>query len=275
MGFWKKLLCCSLLTSLASGISLTAAAADMSTLDRNRPGSIHLTLNNAENLPVTGGTICLYDVAALSIADETPTFTETEAFCSFSADWDTIDADLAQDLAIYVETQQIQGTLAAIEVDGTVFFDQLELGIYLIVQAEESDTYEAITPFLVTVPMEEDGEWTYEIDAAPKVGIVTSSNTDTEDPTELEESSGTQPPSTSSTPETSSTPSTSGMPETSSTPGTSDMSSTPSDLSSPSSPSSPALPQTGQLNWPIPVLAVADILLFAFGWLMRRERTEV
>lgn len=156
-----------------------------------------------------------------------------------------------------METQQIQGTLAAIEVDGTVFFDQLELGIYLIVQAEESDTYEAITPFLVTVPMEEDGEWTYEIDAAPKVGIVTSSNTDTEDPTEPEESSGTQPPSTSSTP------------------GTSDMSSTPSDLSSPSSPSSPTLPQTGQLNWPIPVLAVADILLFAFGWLMRRERTEV
>lgn len=30
------------------------------------------------------------------------------------------------------------------------------------------------------------------------------------------------------------------------------------------------LPQTGQLNWPVPVLAVAGILLFMFGWYLSR-----
>lgn len=31
------------------------------------------------------------------------------------------------------------------------------------------------------------------------------------------------------------------------------------------------LPQTGQLNWPVPVMAVAGLLLFALGWILRAE----
>lgn len=33
-------------------------------------------------------------------------------------------------------------------------------------------------------------------------------------------------------------------------------------------PPNPPLIQTGQLNWPIPVLAGLGILLFAMGWVM-------
>ena len=46
----------------------------------------------------------------------------------------------------------------------------------------------------------------------------------------------------------------------------------------PSKPSDPSLPQTGQLNWPIPLLAIAGIVLFIAGWLIRfgkrKERYE-
>lgn len=31
------------------------------------------------------------------------------------------------------------------------------------------------------------------------------------------------------------------------------------------------LPQTGQLNWPVPMLASSGMLLFALGWLLRRD----
>jgi LPXTG-motif cell wall-anchored protein len=31
------------------------------------------------------------------------------------------------------------------------------------------------------------------------------------------------------------------------------------------------LPQTGQLNWPVPVLAMAGFLLMALGYRLRRE----
>ena len=30
----------------------------------------------------------------------------------------------------------------------------------------------------------------------------------------------------------------------------------------------PTLPQTGQLNWPVPVLAVGGVMLFALGWVI-------
>lgn len=37
----------------------------------------------------------------------------------------------------------------------------------------------------------------------------------------------------------------------------------------PTKPHEPSLPQTGQLNWPVPVLATLGLLLFAAGWLLR------
>ena len=37
-------------------------------------------------------------------------------------------------------------------------------------------------------------------------------------------------------------------------------------------PTEPELPQTGQLQWPVPMLAVAGLALIAFGWTLRRDR---
>lgn len=37
----------------------------------------------------------------------------------------------------------------------------------------------------------------------------------------------------------------------------------------PTTPTGPSLPQTGQLNWPVPVLAVLGLCLFSVGWTLR------
>lgn len=42
----------------------------------------------------------------------------------------------------------------------------------------------------------------------------------------------------------------------------------------PSKPSEPFLPQTGQLNWPIPVLVVSGLCLFLAGWVLRFGRKK-
>lgn len=46
----------------------------------------------------------------------------------------------------------------------------------------------------------------------------------------------------------------------------------------PSGPKDPSLPQTGQLNWPVPLLTVLGMGLFALGWILcfgrRKERYE-
>lgn len=49
---------------------------------------------------------------------------------------------------------------------------------------------------------------------------------------------------------------------------------TPSEGTEPTAPeeNGPKLPQTGQLWWPVPVLAAAGLILFCLGWLRRKER---
>ncbi len=47
----------------------------------------------------------------------------------------------------------------------------------------------------------------------------------------------------------------------------------------PTTPSKPSgkLPQTGQMNWPVPIMAITGILLFAIGWILyfgKRETNE-
>lgn len=49
-------------------------------------------------------------------------------------------------------------------------------------------------------------------------------------------------------------------------PGRPDVPNTPD---TPDTPGEPGLPQTGQLNWPVPVLAVLGLVLFAAGWQLR------
>ena len=36
----------------------------------------------------------------------------------------------------------------------------------------------------------------------------------------------------------------------------------------PTKPTDPVLPQTGQLNWPVPILVVGGLVLFLFGWFL-------
>ena len=39
-------------------------------------------------------------------------------------------------------------------------------------------------------------------------------------------------------------------------------------------PKPPTLAQTGQLNWPVPVLAIIGLCLFSLGWLLRFGRKK-
>ena len=46
----------------------------------------------------------------------------------------------------------------------------------------------------------------------------------------------------------------------------------PTTPSTPGKPTDPKLPQTGQLTWPIPVLAAAGLLLLVVGFVLRKEK---
>ena len=75
----------------------------------------------------------------------------------------------AAELAAYAEEREIPMQTGEISEAGTILFRELEPGLYLLMQKDAADGYIEVNPFLVSIPMLEDGEYIYAIDASPKV----------------------------------------------------------------------------------------------------------
>ncbi len=216
---------------LAWGAGVSASAAEL--------GSITLTLADADGVAVSDGALTLYQVAA--VTEETE-YVYTDAFSACTLTLDVEDSTLASSLAEYVEANGITGTEGAIGEDGVVTFSDLEQGLYLLVQTTESTGFYAISPVVVTVPYLEDGVWIMDVNASPKVAVAAQPTEEETPPTE-EETPPTEETTTTTTTTTKKTTTT----------------------------TSSKLPQTGQLTWPIPVLAAGGLVLFAAGWLLIRS----
>lgn len=211
---------------------------------------------------------------------------------------DLTDSTLASRLEAKLPARAA-GTTHKISEQGTVSFDALPLGLYLVVQTENSKGYEAINSFLVSLPMADESGWLYTVDATPKVGAPTQEVT----PPEPETPSKPSEPDKPSEPEKPSEPDKPTQPGTPDEPDNPDMPVDPNDPNRPVSPGTPdnpvnpgnpdnpvapgnpdnpvapgrpdgnALPQSGQLNWPIPFMACSGVLLFAVGWVLDRKET--
>lgn len=219
-------------------VSITAFAVEVP--DLSRQGSIQITMQK-DGTVVPGGTLTLYRVGSVQEENGEYSFGLTGDFadCDVSLD-DVASAELAESLEQYVKDNRLEGTTKDIGTDGKVSFTELDLGVYLLMQNKSASGYNIIDSFLVTVPMLEDGTYVYDVDASPKVELEKI----TEEPTK---------PSTPVTPTTPTKP-------TSTKPTT--------------KPTSPTLPQTGQLNWPIPVLVVSGLALFSIGWMLRLGKNK-
>lgn len=192
--------------------------------DLKKTGSITLTLQY-DGKPLSGGSFALYRVGTVTEKDGDYSFTTAgTGFSAFSSSLDKLDAALAQKLKDYADSQKLQPVASAKNSGGKAVFSKVTPGLYLVVQTQRCTGYELLSPFLVSVPMNEDGHYRYDIDASGKFKPTPKSDT----------------------------------PDKPNTPGSN-------------------LPQTGQLNWPVPVLAGAGLVLFALGWWLcfgQRKRHE-
>ena len=247
-----------------SALPAFATSANIKLTDRNgdpMTGTIRVRLyDEASQKALRGGELTIYRVAEVQRKNGDLSFEYCGDFygCGIALG-DLTDSTLAAQLQEFLPAGA-EGTVQTVGSDGTVTFDDLELGLYLVVQTKASAGYKAVNPFLVSLPLAEDGQWLYDVDASPKVGAYTPETPETPDT-----------PSTPVSPDGPSTPATPDSPDAPNEP------STPADTDTPAQPgrpANPALPKTGQLNWPVPVMAVSGLLLFAFGWTLdRRCRT--
>lgn len=280
--------------------ALPALAADV--VDTSRTGSVSITLYDHHNdVPLRGGRLTLYKVADVVRRGGSMSYVYTGDFkgCTVALG-DLSDSDLAAKLEAYLPAAAA-GITRTISEQGKARFADLAVGVYLVKQTEASHGYDAINSFVVSVPLRDGSSWLYDVDATPKVGAVIPDNTpdqpgDTDDtpdtPTPIvpvvptpdtdkpttpdvpDEPAEPDIPDLPMTPDDSDDPVSPGTPDQPVEPGSPDNPVTPGNPDNPVVPARPdndRLPQTGQLNWPIPVLACSGMLLFAIGWTLNRK----
>lgn len=142
---------------------------------------------------------------------------------------------------------------------GLAAFSNLSKGVYLVRQSNQVPGYESFDTFLVTIPLKQDGKWIYNVDASPKLGVIPKP----EEPSKPEEPTTPEEPVVPTTEETEVTEepgSETVIPVNPVHPQTNDVPDHPDKTGN-----EEKLPQTGQLVWPIPVLAFLGLCFIIIG----------
>lgn len=142
-------------------------------LDFGKTGNIKIQLRDAyaPDTPI-GGALVLHKVGDAKEGNGSLTFALSAAFSGSGVSLTDVNApDLAAQLAAYATEKKLEGKSAQADTDGYAAFSGLSTGLYLVMQTEAVEGYLPVAPFLVSLPMYNAGNdsWIYSIEAAPKV----------------------------------------------------------------------------------------------------------
>ena len=192
-----------------------------------------------------GGKVTIYRVATSKLK-----FVNGFDAAGVSLD-DLTDSSLPGKLQAAVTSDTVSVSASAGS-DGKVHFQNLQMGLYLVVQTQAVSGYEPFASFLVTIPIKDGQNWNYDVDASPKMELIPKKDiTPTPEP---DTEPDTQPDTEKETihkvtnkdnEEYDSKSSSNGQPNASN--------------------DKQKIPQTGQLVWPIPVLAFIGLVLILLG----------
>lgn len=165
----SKILCALLAAAL---MMLPVLAFAEGAPDLEKKGSIRISLQTEEG-PVPGGDLVLYRVA--DVIEENGFRFELIpelAGSGISLEEEDISSSLlAERLRQAAADAGLEGVRREIDENGEVLFEDLSVGLYLLVQETAAEGYELLDPFLVSIPMNENGEYIYDVDASPKAAL--------------------------------------------------------------------------------------------------------
>lgn len=139
--------------------------------DLGKTGSISVTLiEQKQNEPIVGAELSVYYVATVVMdADGNLIYDYTEDFKQFDIAID--DTSLVTKLDAFVSQHNVPSTKMTTNSDGKALCDKLPIGLYFVKQTSIVEGFAPCTSFLVTVPNEKNGEYIYEINASPKTEV--------------------------------------------------------------------------------------------------------
>lgn len=120
-----------------------------------RLGSLHVRLYDTHNdVPLRGGELTLYQVASVKRTNGNLYFDYTGDFTGCGVVLgDLSDSTLADRLVKYLPAVPAIAAQQDVNEEGYANITKLPQGLYLVVQTEASHGYEAIKPFLVSIPL--------------------------------------------------------------------------------------------------------------------------
>ena len=225
-----------MITALAMAMVLLASGLPVASARQMPPSSARGSIKVLmvwETKALNGGALTAYRVCELSEDPDGYPFQPVPQLEKYHLDLENMsESESAQKLAQLAGTEKLPSFTAPIH-NGEAYFGNLLTGLYVVMQkqADATQGYEPINPFLVAVPLFQNNGYDLHVVASPKV----SPMPEVTDPTETEP---TEP-----------------------------------DVTLPPVPPPPVwddstLPQTGQLNWPIPLMAVCGLFMILIGKLI-------
>ena len=166
MGRRMLVICFALALLLTCSIPVSAEE-----LDTERTGTISVTLmEQYGKIPIVGAELSLYYIATVSQnADGKLMYTYTELFSEMEIALD--DRELATKLDVLLSEKNLPATKLYTDAEGAIVCRDLPLGLYFIRQTGEVEGYAPCTPFLVTLPGENEDGYVYEVNATPKTEV--------------------------------------------------------------------------------------------------------
>lgn len=137
--------------------------------DKRGSASVSLVSPDGEQ-PMEGAEFSVYHVATVEDVDGSLLYTYTGAFAGCGVALD--DPELAEKLDAYVSDKAIPAEKITCDAQGNAVCRNLQLGLYLFKQTGMVSGFAPCVSFLVTVPMETEAGMVYDVDASPKTDVL-------------------------------------------------------------------------------------------------------
>lgn len=151
---------------------LNVNAGSSNLIDFNKKGDVSLTLKAGSETPLEGVEIKIYKIASPDIENNNLIYNYEKGFSSCSIDLNNLnDERIPSALESCLIEKETINLVKKTDSKGKVSFNNLDLGLYLLVQTNKMEGYSKFDSFLVMIPENIDNEWIYNIEATPKTEI--------------------------------------------------------------------------------------------------------
>lgn len=167
----KNMISLIFLLAITAMLACPAQAADDGTVDLTRSGSISVTLqDNVNQALLPGAEFTLYRVADAYDSGYNLAYTFTADFINCGVSLNDLSKDgLPAHFSAYADGHGLSGVACeTTNTNGLAVFMNLKTGLYLVRQTKAASGYYPASPFLVSVPMTINSEWIYDVKASPK-----------------------------------------------------------------------------------------------------------